>query len=195
VKKFLLLLVTYHLSLVTYSSRAYLLCQSWSYSGGWVQSSSAGWGNTYNWWGSVVAVPATGLYKVTTEVTSGDDDGDWWRPKSQTDYVWVTKGNQVAIYGTVKQSSSNNQKDYYVYGDLCHRTSAGANIQCFRRTTDNSGCVVTSKMCYPTGCQGSCYPYECGEKCTGANSTEDIDRARSKITVVPAFPNGQSRLW
>jgi hypothetical protein len=171
-----------------FQSRAYLLCQRWAgYSGGWVQSSSSGWNNTHNWWGSIVTVPTCGYFVVTTETYDGDNDGSWLRHKSVTNLVYMPEGYQVGIYGTIKQAYSNDCGEFWLRATLMLRRPNGTTI-------------LQSQRIYYLGNPNHCCGSVCGsDNCMcNSNGSEDIDRAWSKITVRPATEadmSAYSILW
>jgi hypothetical protein len=170
-----------------FQSRAYLLCQRWAgYSGGWVQSSSSGWNNTHNWWGSIVTVPTCGYFVVTTETNDGDNEGSWFRHRAVTDIIYMPEGYQVGIYGTVKQAYNNDWGEFWLRATLMLRRPNGTTILQSQRIYylgNPNVCTSGSNKLWPM-CPSS--------------GDEDVDRARSKITVRPATEadmSAYSILW
>jgi hypothetical protein len=153
-----------------------LLCERWAgYEGGWAQSPNGGWGHVYNWWSSIVTVPTCGYFVVTTETNDGDNDGSWFRHRAVTDIIYMPEGYQVGIYGAVQQATSNDCGEFYVRATLVLRRPDGATMLQSQRIYYNGNpnvCCNTDTYC--NGC-----------RCLSSTS-EDIDRARSKITVRPA---------
>jgi hypothetical protein len=171
--------------LLPFQSRAYLLCERWAgYEGGWVGSSSSGWNHVYNWWGSIVTVPTCGYFVVTTETYDGDDEGKWYRHRTATDIIYMPEGYQVGIYGTIKQAFNNGWGEFYIRATLVLRKPDGATM------------LQSQRIYYlgnPNVCNTSLYPPRCA-----SSGDEDVDRARSRITVRPATPDDMSAytiLW
>ena len=178
-------------------SHGLLLCAYWGgFNGDWVQSPNDGWSHTYYWNGDAVAAPGDGLYQVTIETMAGDNDDDWHHSQQSTQYVWLPSNYRVVIEGKVKQAWSNYCGSYIVSGSLKMLNTNGIEKLRSGELTYYAGGPPDSPPCGRYYCQtdsnDNCYVTD---PCCGSNADEDIDRARSKITVRAVRDTGQARLW